>query len=733
MKGRKNNNIQNSIIANNAGIVDLDHQKSSKKHNHFFIIFPIIIFIFFSSVCFGGYYYYENYMVESTQSIYLNYLQKIDLGNILDEVLYSKISNKNNSTVHNTNAQLSVKSKTNQDGDEDFANSLIYDFDIFSNPQSEERYVEIGINYGDNNLVKLNGVEQDKYMALSCPDILDDYIVWEKENTAYFMSKISNIRSKFDYNKIIELFDYQNIDFSHDEKNELLSKAIKIISKNTKKTNYEERPNVTFTDENGDYVEAIGYKLSLNSEESNKISLEIIKALKEDDELIDKITQNNDTSSNTDITTSNVVYKILESIALEKKLGVSSSKLKSILDAKMIEIENTSKQGETTLSIYIMDEKIRFLIADDGQVYIKCEFLEDSSLKLTYLTKEMPQFIDGTIKDVISNFTEAQAFVDKALDGDFIVPDEPEDDEIEEESPQMQPGNLRSIRVVGNDQTQEQDNNNTEEVNLSTSTEQNVESGVNISEQNTNNSNANQNNNPTSPDTSTVNAGDGGTITIGEQGDVTYRNAPREIIVGVNSDNTLSREDIIENSNVGEVDFSSDDDSDSTAIYRPEEHDIDNTSTDLETNLTDTSLYSSSRREFEANSTQSNGFTLILKRGDQNTKDSLNIEYDEIKNSQISSKYIVQINIEGTAESTEIKNDMTINYYDNSGQKLINLKYFTKYGENTTEVPDIQSNSLILDDLSEEDFENAIAQIRGFILKYIKLKENQWNLITRNG
>ena len=730
MRGRNNNSFQNSIIANNAGIVDLDQQKPIKKRNHFLIIFPIIIFILFSGICFGGYYYYENYMVESTQSIYLNYLQKIDIGNILDEVLYSKISNKNNSIVHNTNAKLSVKSKANQD-EEDLTNRLVYDFDIFSNPQGKERTIDLEISYSDNSLFKLKGIEKDKYMAVSCTDILDDYIVWEKENTAYFMSKISNIRSKFDYNKVLELFDYQNIDLSSNEKNELFKQVVKIISKNTKKTNYEERPNVTFTDESGEYVEAIGYKLSLNGDESNKIYFEILKSLKENEELINKITQNDDSSStNSDITTSNLIYKIIESIAIEKKMGISSSKLENILDSKMIEVENSSNQIETTLSIYIVEDKIRFFIADNGKVYIKCEFLEDSSIKLTYLAKDMPEYIDGTLKDIKSNFTEAGAFMDKALDGDYIAPDEPEEENAEEENPQIQSGSLRSIRVVGNEQSQEQNENNTQEVDLSTATEQNVEDAVNISEQTTNNSNLNPTT-PNTPSTSTVNSGDGGTITIGEQGDVTYRNAPREVIVSVNSEDTLSREEIIEDSNVGEVDFSSNDNS--TTSLRDEEHDIDNTSTDLESNLTDTSLYTSSRREFEANSAQSNGFTLIIKRNNQNSENLLDIEYDEIKNSQISSKYILQMNMNGTAESTEVKNDITINYYDHTGQKLINIKYTTKYGENTTEVPDIENDSLILDNLSEEDFDTAMAQIRGFILKYIKLKENQWNLITRNG
>ena len=728
MIGRKNKGVQNSIIANNAGIVDLDQQKTNKKRNHFLVIFPIIIFVLFSGICFGGYYYYENYMVESTQSIYLNYLQKIDVGNILDEVLYSKISNKNNSIVHNTSAKLSVKSKTNQD-EEDLTNRLVYDFDIFSNPQGEERTIDLEINYSDNSLFKLKGIEKEKYMAVSCADILDDYIVWEKENTSYFMSKISNIRSKFDYNKVLELFDYQNVDFSSNDKNELFGQIVKIISKNTKKTNYEERPNVTFTDENGNYVEAIGYKLSLNGDETNKIYFEILKSLKENEELISKITQNDDSlSTNSNITTSNVVYKIIESIAIEKKMGISSTKLENILDSKMIELENSSKQSETVLSIYIVDDKVKFFIADDGQVYIKCEFLENSSIKLTYLAKEMPEFIDGTLNDIKANFIEAGAFVDKALDGDYIVPDEPEEEAVEEDNSQMQSGSIRSIRIVGSEQSQEQNNNDTQEVDLSTNTEQNVEDSVNVSEQTTNNSNPTT---PNTPSTPTINSGNGETITIGEQGDVTIRNAPREVIVAVNSDNTLSREDIIEDSNVGEVDFSSNDDD--TTTLRDEEHDIDNTSTDLENNLTDTSLYTSSRREFEANSTQSNGFTLIIKKDNQSSENSLDIEYDEIKNSQISSKYILQMNIDGTAESTEVKNDITINYYDHTGQKLINIKYTTKYGENTTEVPDIENDSLILDNLSEEEFDNAIAQIRGFILKYIKLKENQWNLITRNG
>jgi hypothetical protein len=328
------------------------------------------------------------------------------------------------------------------------------------------------------------------------------------------------------------------------------------------------------------------------------------------------------------------------------------------------------------------------------------------------------------------------------LEGDYIVPPEEEVEETEE-TQEMQPGTLRSIRVVENNDEDDSDNNDTtvaenenatEEVNLSTNAPQNVDNTVVVSEQptasansnaNSNNggTNASQNNRPTSIDGS-----NGGTVTIGEQGQVNVHNAPQEIYVAVNSDGTLSREDIIENSKVGEVDFSASNEEES---LREEEIDIDNAPEDLEREFTNTELYNSTD-EVSADKKQSNGFTLIIKSQNQNTNNTLKIEYDEIKNSQISSKYIIEMDMNGTVNSTEFKNDISINYYDNSCQRLINLKYTTKYGDNIVEVPDISSNNYVLDELEEDEFNNGIAQIRGFILKYIKLKKNQWELITKN-
>ena len=185
---------------------------------------------------------------------------------------------------------------------------------------------------------------------------------------------------------------------------------------------------------------------------------------------------------------------------------------------------------------------------------------------------------------------------------------------------------------------------------------------------------------------------------------------------------------------MSEVVFSSDDESEDDGL-REELHDIDNTIEDGE-NLTDTSLYSSVEGERNSNDARTEGFSIIIKKSglESNSNNHLEIEYDEINNYQVASKYIIQMNLEGTPESKEIKNEIAINYYDNSSQKLINLKYTTKYGENDIEVPDIENNSVILDELEDKDFEDTIAQIRGFILKYIKLKKNQWDIITsRNG
>lgn len=749
MFGKSKNNMKNSIIVNNAGFVDLEKQPKNKKRNIFLIVFPILIFFLFSGICFGGYYYYENYVVESAQSKFMNHMKKINIDTILDSDLYSQISNKNTNTVHNTTANLSIKTKKTQEEDESVANKLTYNLDLFSNPQGEEKYLKLGIDYSDNNISNIEAIEKGKDMALYCPDILDEYVVWEKENTAYYMSKISSVRSKFDYNQIYELFAAKSADLSLDYKHQLFEKALKIVDKNTKKANYEEKSNVTFTNEDGESIDCIGYKLNLKASEYNKVFFEIVKALRDDSELLNKITQDENVSD-TEIESNNIIYKILESIITEKRINISSSKLENILDSKMIEIENSINQDDVNFSIYVLEDKVKFLIFNNGEQYIRCDFLEDSSIKLTVLVDEMPNYTDGTIKSINTNFNEGKAFIDKALEGDYIAPIE-ENEEVEE-TQEMQPGTLRSIRVVENEEDDNADDNSnnndttsTEEVNLSTNTAQNVDNTVTVSEQttanpssnaNSNNGGANSNANPNNGGTSSgqsnrptsIDGSNGGTVTIGEQGQVNLRNAPKEIYVAVNSDGTLSREDIIENSKVGEVDFSVSEEEES---LREEEIDIDNAPEDLEKEFTNTELYNSTD-DVSADKKQSNGFTLIIKSQNQNANNTLKIEYDEIKNSQISSKYIIDMNMNGTANSTEFKNDIAINYYDNSCQKLINLKYTTKYGDNTVEVPDISTNNYVLDELEEDEFNNGIAQIRGFILKYIKLKKNQWELITKN-
>ena len=724
---KRKDDFQNPIIANNVGFVDLN-QKATKKRNPFLVIFPIMIFLIFSGICFGGYYYYKNYMVESTQSIFFNYAQKIDFNSIFEDVIYSQIAQKNNTTVHNTKATLSVKSKSNRDDSENPQNKIAYNFDIFSNPQSDEKSVKLNMEYSDNNLFEIEGFEKDKYMAVYCPDILEDYVAWEKENTAYFMSKISNNRNKFNYNEIFGLFSYQRTDFDSQFKSDLFNKLIKVISKNTKKEDFEQKPNVSFTDRDGKYNEAVGYKLHLTGEETNKIYYELIKAVREDKELLGYITQDGEeVVSNSEIDTSNVVYKIFEAIMIEKKLGISSAKLESVLDSKLIEIENNSQKRETTTSLYIVEDKVKIIIFDNNKDYLKCEYMDDNSVVLTYLADDMPNYIDGTIKDVKANIADGMAFLDKALEGDYIAPPEVEE---EAENHDVQQGTLKSITVIGNNQNEQNDQNeqqdstqSNQETELTTNSEQNVENTINVSEQTTQNNSNIPNNTTTS-----LNAGDGGTVRIGEQGDVTYRNAPQEIDTTNNT--TLSREDIIEDSEVGSVEFSSNDDSDEDDGLREELHDIDNTVEEIGENLTDTSLYSNDESELDANSSQTNGFTVIIKKSDG----VLDIEYDEIRKSQILSKYIIQMNIDGTEESTEVKNDIAINYYDSTSQKLINLKYSTKYGENTVQLPDIENNAVILDEMEEEKFDETIEQIRGFVLKYIKLKKNQWNLITsRNG
>ena len=85
-------------------------------------------------------------------------------------------------------------------------------------------------------------------------------------------------------------------------------------------------------------------------------------------------------------------------------MDVSSTKLEKILETKLIEIENNQNDYETSMSVYVVDEVVKIFIFDNGTDYVKCEFLDASSMKITYLSEEMPNYIDGTLKTINSNF-----------------------------------------------------------------------------------------------------------------------------------------------------------------------------------------------------------------------------------------------------------------------------------------------------------------------------------------
>lgn len=339
------------------------------------LIWVIIFFIIILGIL-GMYLYLKTDLFKSKEVLFKKYFFKNteDIVNILDFSKQSDSINKlvNNDYTETTNISLKYIDK--------YEREEIYNIEekgIINNSEKSS-YRKALCKYKNRDIIDIELLKQNNMYGFRLTNLIKQFVSIENNNLSQLVSNIGLNGEYLDNNiKLNNINLIELIQFSKEEINTLKGEYIKLIFENLDKNNYSSKSNSLITLNNGQSVTTKSYTLTINQNDLNNICKRIINKAIDDEILLNKINQIENTASNIGIKN------------IEKLQDKYKSKLQQVYDSMDYKGEDENKYS---ITIYVKDNEVLriYIKAEDLEYYIEKDFKQENamSLKIVKLTNE---------------------------------------------------------------------------------------------------------------------------------------------------------------------------------------------------------------------------------------------------------------------------------------------------------------------------------------------------------
>lgn len=277
-----NNNIEDIYIGVNSN-------QNKKKSRNILLIF--IIFLFIILICMGGaYWYFSNFNRKSVKQIFFQGLSNTNVKEIVSENSYDELVSKILNSNYNINSSVSFNTNIGNIENEELQgidfNNFTLNLKSIGNANSLKKYNELGINYSGNGLLNIKSLTNENYIAITEYDVVNKYVG----------INYNDLKDKYNINldkeKINRMFNSEKIDLNDEEKNEFINSNISKISNMISEDKFETQENLVIN-QNNTTIPVTGYTLKLSQEELNNILVELLKNIRNNEELLKQLVVEN--------------------------------------------------------------------------------------------------------------------------------------------------------------------------------------------------------------------------------------------------------------------------------------------------------------------------------------------------------------------------------------------------------------------------------------------------------
>ena len=405
---------------------------------------PMILIIFLILLLIGGgagaYYYYTNYVLEKPKAKFFRYLATNNFSELLNNEVYNSIEEKALTQTNHSNLTVTATSNLKNLSDMDISKFNIQLNQMFDNSQNR-KYAELNINYADNDLISIKGIKDGKSVGIASDEIADKYLGCSEGNINQTINRILGIQTDTSIiENGIQALKTEKVDIDEAYKKEKAEEYAKVIEDIFKEEQFTEKQNILITTDENNTLTANSYELKTSLTELNSLCSELLKKLRNDEEFLEKIctekdssttsnssnTIQNDISNSLEVQNTNIdispmgenttlndsenystnsnlnsetntaldddeeIFSILLNVCLlGKKTDKTVEEIQKIIDNEVTKVENNKiKDEEVKISIYVTDEKLKKIAIKSDSINTEIETLSEDNkekIKITIL------------------------------------------------------------------------------------------------------------------------------------------------------------------------------------------------------------------------------------------------------------------------------------------------------------------------------------------------------------
>jgi hypothetical protein len=656
------------------------------------IIFLLIIILLVGGA--GAYYYYTNYMVEGNKEKFFKYLGTTNISNIFNTDEIDSILDKKQTKSNKSDFSLNVNTNFELSQNELDISKFQLSINNISNKENNSNSSEINLNYADNDLFQIKTVSDQDYIGITSDEISNKYLVTKKENLSETLEKlgVDVDSSSEDILNDSDSSIMEKTDLTEDERKTFLSDCVSIAYNSLNEDKFTSNENIIIKLSDGQSLQTNAYTLSITNSEMNYIYVDILKAIRNDEDLLSKIvTEKSDKTSSTSSANSNT--SVNTNVNVNTNTNVNTNAITNVITNENQGSNNIANQitvTENQSDLTMMRSQVTF-----------ANFTSTTDTEIEETDEVSTNSINVDSDEINTDIDIANTNLNQANNTDTgIVYNYLETDDEDETYNGI---DLKIFAAILSGY----------KINYTTEKVQNL-----LDEEI-----AEIDNYPTDE---TENQ-----ITVYVSDDIIRK-------ITIKSDEVNIEIEFTTDNNKNSIKFTilqADEITKLSEIFTiPEEILLSDQDTSEQNTLeTQNSLDVQENVESDSNKLV-NGYSFKIEKTVADATSKLYLELDFIDNLEINEKLTLSLNIKGiTSLATQVKNEAVITYTNSEGQITANANYNISFEENLEDIPEINNDtSIFMDDLTDDDFNSVVEQVEERILAIIDQKAQDLNLIDIN-
>ena len=136
--------------------------------------------------------------------------------------------------------------------------------------------------------------------------------------------------------------------------------------------------------------------------------------------------------------------------------------------------------------------------------------------------------------------------------------------------------------------------------------------------------------------------------------------------------------------------------------------------------------------EKEVDPSKNSGYSLEINKTKKEASNNIKLTFSFINSEEINKKISLETNLEGTANSKNLKTDNIITFTTEDGETIITTEENIKF-KNIEDVENInQENTVFLEDMSQEEYDITVQAIKDKIIQVYNEKKDKFNFLDTN-